>query len=102
MLASNRIDAAVGGIESRITATASRLCLPLDSILRRKNNKEAELGNPDAMGILGWMYQEGFGVEKDESKAKHYFDMERNTPPPVLPDDDTPTTPWMEKTVVEV
>ena len=31
--------------------------------------KEAKLGNPDAMGILGFMYAEGFGVEKDEANS---------------------------------
>ena len=63
--------------------------------------KEAELGNPDAMGILGFMYAEGFGVEKDEAKAKHYFDMERNAMPFDLPDDGASNS-WLEKTAVEV
>ncbi len=37
--------------------------------------KEAELGNPDTMGILSWMYQKGFGVQKDLEKAKHCFEV---------------------------
>ncbi len=64
--------------------------------------KEAELGNPDAMGILGFMYTEGFGVEKDEAKAQEYFEMERNAPPFTLDDDDQSSNPWMDKTAVEV
>lgn len=62
--------------------------------------KEAELGNPDAMGTLGWMYLNGFGVQKDLDKAKHYFDMERNAPPFDLPDDHNKNT-WA-KTAIEV
>ena len=62
--------------------------------------KEAKLGNPDAMGILGYMYQTGTGgIEKDEAKA--YFEMERNAPPFDLPDDDTSNS-WLEKTAVEI
>ena len=33
------------------------------------------------MGILGWMYREGFGVEKDLDEAKHCFEMEKNVEP---------------------
>ena len=63
--------------------------------------KEVELGNPDAMGILGYMYQTGTGaVEKDEAKAQAYFEMERNAPPFDLPDDDASNS-WLEKTAVE-
>ena len=64
--------------------------------------KEAELGNPDAMGILGYMYQTGTGgVEKDEAKAQAYFEMERNAPPCAPPDDDASNS-WLKKTAVEV
>ena len=62
--------------------------------------KEAELGNPDAMRILGFMYQEVFGVEKDQAKAKHHFNMEKSAPPFDLPDDHNKNT-WA-KTAIEV
>ncbi len=64
--------------------------------------KEVELGNPDAMGLLGYMYQQGIGVEQDEAKAQEYFEMERNAPPFDLADDDTSSNPWMQKNAVEV
>ena len=61
--------------------------------------KEAELGNPDAMGILGYMYQNGTGgVEKDEAKAQAYFEAERNAAPFDRDDDDTRDNPWLGKT----
>ena len=60
--------------------------------------KEAERGCPDSMGILGWRYQEGFGVEKDLDKAKHYFKMEKNAEPFKL-DNDEEANPWMKPTV---
>ena len=50
------------------------------------------------MGILGWRYQEGFGVEKDLDKAKHYFKMEKNAEPFKL-DNDEEANPWMKPTV---
>ena len=62
--------------------------------------KEADLGNPDAMGILACMYRDGVGVEKDLAKAEHYAEMEWNAPPFDLPDDDG-GNPWL-KTAIEV
>lgn len=63
--------------------------------------KEAELGNPDAMGILAAMYRDGNGVEKDDKLAQHYAKMESNAPPFDLPDDDD-TNPWLQRNSIEV
>lgn len=35
--------------------------------------KAAELGEPDSMFHLAWMYQEGIGVEKDMDLATEYL-----------------------------
>ena len=59
--------------------------------------KETELGNPDAMGILGWMYQDGFGVEKDDQLAKYYAELERNAPPFEPIDDES--NPWAKPSI---
>ena len=60
--------------------------------------KEAELGNPDAMGILACMYRDSVGVEKDLTKAEYYAEQERNAPPFELPHDDD-TNPWLKPSV---
>lgn len=60
--------------------------------------KEAKLGNPDAMGILACMYRDGCGVEKDLDKAQELFDKERNASSFDLPDDDD-SNPWVGNAV---
>ena len=62
--------------------------------------KEAELGNPDAMSILSRMHRDGFGAEKNQELADHYAEMERNAEPFELPDEED-TNPWAGS-VVEV
>ncbi len=42
--------------------------------------KAAEQGCTDSMGILGFMYTDGFGVEKDEAKGRYWFEREKNSP----------------------
>ena len=64
--------------------------------------KEAELGSPDAMGILAFMYEEGIGVEKDPTKAKEYAEMEKNAPPFNLTDDNNTSNPWINKPTQKV
>lgn len=61
--------------------------------------KEAELGNPDAMSILSRMHRDGLGVPKDEKLAKHYAEMEKNAPPFELDDDDLSDNPWTGESV---
>ena len=60
--------------------------------------KEAELGNPDAMSILSRMHRDGFGAEKSQELADHYDEMEANADPFDLPDDDD-SNPWMKPPV---
>ena len=60
--------------------------------------KEAKLGNPDAMSILSRMYRDGFGVKKDERTAEHYAEMERTVEPFEPPDDDD-SNPWAKQAV---
>ena len=36
--------------------------------------KAAEMGEPDAMFHLAWMYQEGVGVEKNDELSADYLD----------------------------
>lgn len=42
--------------------------------------KDAELGNPDAMIILAYMYETGIGVEKDAAASQRYYEMEETAP----------------------
>lgn len=63
--------------------------------------KEAELGNPDAMGILAHMYKEGIGVKKDLRESLKYAAMEKNAPPFNLPDNDN-TNPWLGKETTKI
>ena len=58
--------------------------------------KEAELGNTNAMHILHWMHTHEFGATKDPQRAKHYAEMEANKPPFELTKDDLWTKPPIE------
>lgn len=60
--------------------------------------KEAELGNPDAMTILSRMHRHGFGVPKDKKLANHYAELKKNAPPFTLDDDDD-SNPWANPSV---
>ena len=61
--------------------------------------KEAELGNPDAMSILSRMHRDGLGVPKNEKLAKHYAEMEKNAPPFELDDDNLDGNPWAKPSI---
>ena len=60
--------------------------------------KEAELGNPDAMSILSRLHRDGIGVPKDKKLANHYAKLEANSPPFTLDDDDD-SNPWANPSV---
>ena len=60
--------------------------------------EEAELGNPDAMSILSKMHKHGFGAVQDDQLAQHYAELEANSTPFTLDDDDD-SNPWANPSV---
>jgi hypothetical protein len=52
------------------------------------------------MSLLSRMHRDGLGVPKDKKLANHYAELEANSPPFTLDDDDD-SNPWAN-TAVEV
>ena len=45
----------------------------LSKLPTRKKNRAAEQGRANAAGLLGWLYAQGAGVERDPGRAMSYY-----------------------------
>ena len=73
-ISQNQLDKSIAGIRKNLEKSVSKGKLSEDEKEAASwFKKAAELGEPDSMFHLAWMYQEGLGVEKNQDLATDYL-----------------------------